>query len=134
MRFKKGNRVIVSAVIDVMYLDNPETEQETWWKRAGHTLIHVPPKRVRVWQSEEEYRRKCLMRKTMFRVRGLVVGYTRRATGYYIPGRYDPIDSDPPYMQQEKRHLLVMVESTEKDQWVDPWLCLEEDLEIDKEK
>jgi len=61
-------------------------------------------------------------------VNGMIIGYTHRDTGCYQHASYYAEDSDPPYLEIDKRHRVWMV--VVELRWHEPWLVLEDDLTL----
>ena len=119
MKLNKGDRVLVRAVVyskwprdgGYRYWDNQGEDYcvpETPLTRFGELrpLIRVPSKET--WE-------------------GVVVGCSVRKTGVYVKGYgWD----NPGELREEKNHPVVMVISVETQKWINPYACLEKDLEL----
>ena len=110
---KKGDVVIVRAYALTSYND-----MET----LGAELVHCPKG---TWKSKKLYRQKAHEPWT-----GLVVGTSYRATGHYDSGATDMYSTpDPPYLIEDKRHPVVMVQRLDTERWLRPVACFDADLE-----
>jgi len=115
----KGDIVIIRAVVDTSYVLPQNTNGE---------LIHEPPVSHRFTK-----RLFCYSIKPQ---KGIVVGTSYRATGYYYPGqsgsfsRFDDDLPEPPSLSEDKRHSVIMVQLLNTQRWLRPATCLEKDLEI----
>ena len=136
MNFKKGDMVRVFAEVHVTYFGDKDDRKH--WK--DWEVVHEPEDKSVFFgglDGHEPLDRKVLLRREIAGGRwGLVVGYTKKATGYYWPSRIRfsqdgaGDDVDPPYLEQDKRHLVVVIEPCDVgDQRYRPtFYCFEEDL------
>ena len=115
-RFKLGDVVECQAAVLTSYMA-PDRANAAGWE-----LVHTPKGGP---QSGYKY---------MYRIRcdvpviGVIIGYTYRDTGKYRSADYYAEDSDPPYLEVDKRHRVWMVATTLR--WRQPWLVLEDDLRL----
>ena len=117
MNFKKGDVVEVKATVSTEYRDRT-SRSPGYLGMMNLTLVHVPPYDKEIL--------KCLLKRSFHRPqKGMVVGHTVRATGHY---EGVPYPDDAPYLSEDKRHRVVVVESLRSQRWTPPWICLEEDL------
>jgi len=124
-KFKKGDTVGVVADAFTQYMS---VDGKAF---PGQNNIHIVHRPEKTYSSTV----KCLFRREFESPqRGMVIGYKRKATGYYYGGgldaSWDRYYEEPPSLDQDKRHLLVVVESLDGDYFSEPWLCLEDDLEL----
>ena len=118
-RLKKGDVVWVHAVVEASCGDARHEHE------SSVTLIHIPDKKK--WPS---------MIKRLYRVsleppeRGIVVGESYRATGWYQDSRFNDGDWEPAYLQEDKRHPVVIVQPLDNPRYLKPWACLPNDLEL----
>jgi len=123
MNFKKGDVVVVKATVSTEYRDRMHRSPGCL-QMMRLTLVHVPPYDREVL--------KCLVKRPFRRPqKGMVVGYTVRATGHYV-GRVD--EDDISYLIEDKRHKVIVVEPLRSQRWAPPWICLEEDLALMEEE
>ena len=131
--FKLGQWVKVNAAVVVAYVHPPRVE----WKeteprysvRGGElnpyqwTIVHVPPRGGDV--------KRCLLRRELPALRMMIVGKTRRATGYYnASGRgYEDSYSEPPSLSTDKFHAVYLLRSELR--WSEPVMALAEDIETE---
>ena len=116
----KGDRVLAFAEVSTIYISKKSIEYIT---KEGWTVIH--------WPKQDEYSEstKVLIRRRITPAfPGIVIGYTRKATGNFHATTYYGPEEEPSYLAQDKRHLVVVVEPLGDNQYRKPWLCLEEDL------
>jgi hypothetical protein len=118
---KKGDVVLVNAYVTTRYAE------------TGDEIAHAPEGDI----YKESI--KCLIKhRPPEPFKGLVVGYSFRATGYYCPskpeyGEFGTILSyDPAILSEDKRHKVWMVQpfGDSDNRWYKPLACLEEDLTI----
>ena len=122
MNFKKGDVVAVKATVSTQYCDGMH-RSPGYLQMMNSTLVHVPPYDREVL--------KCLIKRPLRRPqKGMVMGYTARATGHYV-GRVD--EDDISYLIEDKRHKVIVVEPLRSQRWAPPWICLEEDLVLIEE-
>jgi len=122
MRFKKGDKVRVYAEVTALYLTKDNFTEDLRYIASQGWLISYSPKPCKSSDAV-----KYLFRRSLYKA-GLVIGYTRKATGNFYAPRYHEADEYPSYLAQDKRHLVVVVEPLDSEQWKEPWFCLEEDL------
>lgn len=123
-QYAKGDVVLVSAEVMTAYLHkDTEEEDSQYYTEQGWEMIHRPDERGSLFHASV----KCLFKRPVFE-RGLVIGYRRKATGHFYPERYYGPDIDPAYLAQDRRFLVVVVEPLHSRQWIEPWLCLPEDV------
>lgn len=114
---EKGDTVLVQAKVVARY----DTDRAGF----GLTKIHEP-------KGRDSVNKKCLFRYAFLLrpVKGIVVGWSCRATGLYSSPGYQDSDGSAT-LDVDKRHRVWMVQPFNEDQrWNKPMACLEEDLEI----
>jgi hypothetical protein len=111
---QKGDRVLVHAVVSFEY--DPEV--------APDCIAHKPLPKYAWGSSTKVMVRRCSLPPWV----GVVVGHTRRATGYGHPGNNEEFNES--YLEVDRLHSVWAVESTKNRQYHVPEFCLEEDLEV----
>ena len=110
----KGDIVKVSAIVQTCYVTYPVRLQDI---APYGKMIHKPTGGGRL---------KCLFRSPCS-ARGVVVGYSYRATGWY---GYQEEDC-PAHLMEDKRHRVTRVQPLDgTGRYYKPFACLEEDLEV----
>jgi len=119
MNYRKGDIVLARATVWCDYRHEVGEEKEPYL---------TPTKRS--WGNDIGER--CMYRSLLSKLRkGLIVGYTFRGIGYLIEGSQEPGYSYDRYLKETDKIKVWLVEpldNRERERWLEPLVCLEEDL------
>ena len=130
---KKGDIVLVTRSVFTKHRVSRQLEDDGYLSIDTLEIIREVGLEDRIVQRGYERHLMRLTHRKPFK--GLVVGWSMRISGRYVPGAMNYSfeggdEYDPGELYDAKYHTVIMVQPIDSERWYHPVPCLEEDLEV----